>query len=148
MQRPVAGGCAPTAIIAGMDPGAIRPSRTAAQHAGDAAEALVAARLTDAGWTILARNVHVGRREIDLVATDPGPPRALVIVEVRWRSRRDYGLGEETVDHRKRRRLREAAFTMVERDEWPPLPLRFDLVVVEPGDRGGEPRLRHHRAAF
>ena len=27
---------------------------------------------TDAGWTVLARNVHVGRHEIDLVAVDPG----------------------------------------------------------------------------
>lgn len=131
-----------------MEPGAIGHSRTAAQHAGDAAEAFVAARLTDAGWTILARNVHVGRREIDLVATDPGPPPTLVIVEVRWRSRRDYGLGEETVDHRKRRRLREAAYALLDGGPWPHLPLRFDLVVVEPGDRGGEPRLRHHRAAF
>jgi hypothetical protein len=26
--------------------------------------------------------------------------------------------------------------------------LRFDLVVVEPGPPGGEPRIRHHRAAF
>ena len=54
--------------------------RTAAQQAGDAAETLVADRLTDAGWTILARNVHVGRHEIDLVAIDPGPPAALVVI--------------------------------------------------------------------
>jgi Holliday junction resolvase-like predicted endonuclease len=63
-------------------------TRTAAQLAGDAAETLVARTLVDAGWTLLARNVHVGRRELDLVATDPGPPPALVIVEVRWRRRR------------------------------------------------------------
>ena len=62
-------------------------TRTAAQLAGDAAETLVARTLVDAGWTILARNVHVGRHELDLVATDPGPPAALVIVEVRWRRR-------------------------------------------------------------
>ena len=43
-------------------------TRTAAQRAGDAAEELVAMRLASAGWTILARNVHVGRHEIDLVA--------------------------------------------------------------------------------
>ncbi len=123
-------------------------SRTTAQLAGDAAEALVAAQLADAGWTILARNVHVGRRELDLVAVDPGPPRMLVVLEVRWRARRDFGLGEETVDHRKRTRIHAAAFILLDRGEVPRLPLRFDLVVVEPGERGGEPRLRHHRAAF
>jgi putative endonuclease len=123
-------------------------TRTAAQLAGDAAETLVARTLIDAGWTLLARNVHVGRRELDLVATDPGPPPALVIVEVRWRRRRDFGLPEETVDYRKRARIRQAAYGLLERDDLPHLPVRFDLVVVEPGRGGGEPLIRHHRAAF
>lgn len=129
------------------DPAAT-PTRTLAQLAGAAAEDVVAAGLVAAGWTILARNVHVGRRELDLVAIDPGPPRTLVMVEVRWRARRDYGLAEQTVDHRKRSRVREAGFALLERGDLPRLPLRFDLVVVEPGVRGGEPRVRHHRAAF
>jgi putative endonuclease len=125
------------------------PARTTAQQAGDAAEALVAARLAETGWTVLARNVHVGRHEIDLVAIDPGPPAALVIVEVRWRAGRDFGLPEETVDHRKRVRVRAAAFGLLDRGALPDgspvprLPLRFDLVVVEPGDR-----VRHYRHAM
>ena len=123
--------------------------RTAAQQAGDAAETLVADRLTDAGWTVVARNVHVGRHEIDLVAVDPGPPSALVVVEVRWRTGRDFGLAEETVDHRKRVRIRAAAYGLIERGTLPDgspvprLPLRFDLVAVEPGGR-----LRHYRHAL
>jgi putative endonuclease len=125
------------------------PVRTTAQRAGDSAETLVASRLTEAGWTVLARNVHVGRHELDLVAIDPGPPSALVIVEVRWRGGRDYGLPEETVDHRKRTRVRAAAYGLLDRGALPDgaaiprLPLRFDLVVVEPGDR-----IRHHRHAM
>ena len=78
-------------------------------------------------------------------------PRAmLVVVEVRWRRRRDFGLPEETVDHRKRTRVRQAAYAWLERGDHDVrhLPLRFDLVVVEPGIRGGESRIRHHRAAF
>jgi putative endonuclease len=120
--------------------------RTAAQRAGDEAEARVAAHLVGLGWQVLATNVRVGRAELDLVATDPGPPAALVVVEVRWRSRRDYGLPEETVDGRKRARLHRAGFALRERGRLrsgaalPRLPLRFDLVVVEPGDR-----IRHHR---
>jgi putative endonuclease len=125
--------------------------RTPARRSGDAAEDAVAAKLIAAGWRLLARNVHVGRYELDLVAVDPGPPAALVVVEVRWRTRRDFGLAEETVDHRKRVRVRRAAYGLLERGSLPLLPLRFDLVVVEPGDPGGEgaaPRIRHHRAAF
>jgi putative endonuclease len=129
-------------------------TRTQAQQAGDAAETLVLVRLLEAGWTVLARNVHVGRHELDLVAIDPGPPRALVIVEVRWRASRGFGLGEETVDHRKRSRVRLAAYGLLDRGVLPGgavvprLPIRFDLIVVEPGEGGGEPRVRHHHAAF
>ena len=125
------------------------PVRTTAQQAGDAAEALVASRLAAAGWTVLARNVHVGRHELDLVAVDPGPPAALVVVEVRWRVGRGFGLPEETVDHGKRARVRAAAYGLLERgslpggEALPHLPLRFDLVVVEPGER-----VRHHRYAM
>lgn len=119
--------------------------RTQAQNLGAAAEDFVAARLAKAGWTILGRNVRVGRQELDIVAVDPAGP-ALVIVEVRWRSRRDFGLAEETVDHRKLARLRAAAFALVDAGRLldggplPRLPLRFDLVVVEPGGV-----VRHHR---
>src|SRR6476660_9254159 len=114
-------------------------TRTAAQLAGDAAETLVLVRLIEAGWTVLARNVHVGRHELDVVAVDPGPPVALVVVEVRWRAGREFGLPEETVDHRKRARVRAAAYGLLDRGSLPDgspvprLPLRFDLVVVEPG---------------
>jgi len=132
-----------------MADGPDRPKRTAAQQAGDSAETLVAAHLAEAGWTIVARNVHIGRHELDLVAVDPGPPAALVVVEVRWRADRGFGLPEETVDHRKRVRVRAAAYGLLDRGVLPDgspvprLPLRFDLVVVEPGDR-----LRHHRFAL
>ena len=120
--------------------------RTSAQVTGDAAESAVAAYLTALGWQVLALHVRVGRAELDIVAVDPGPPPALVIVEVRWRGRRDFGLPEETVDGRKRARLHQAGFALRDRGRLgdgtllPHLALRFDLIAVEPGDR-----LRHYR---
>jgi putative endonuclease len=128
--------------------------RTAAQRAGDAAERLVEERLLASGWTVLARNVHVGRHELDLVAVDPGPPAALVIVEIRWRASRAFGLAEETVDHAKRARVRAAAYgllglgTLPDGRAIPRFPMRFDLVVVEPAGADRTPRVRHHRSAF
>ena len=123
--------------------------RTAAQRLGDAAEERVAEYLQAAGWTVLGRNVRMGRYELDLVGLDPGPPGALVVVEVRWRAGREFGLPEETVDHRKRTRVRAGAYGLLDRGILPDgallprLPLRFDLVVVEP-----DGRMRHYRAAF
>jgi putative endonuclease len=123
-------------------------ARTVAQTLGADAERVVAQRLIAAGWTVLGRNVHVGRNELDLVAVDPGPPAMLVFVEVRWRARRDFGLAEETVDHRKRARLHAAAHGILDAGALPDgtplprLPIRFDLVIVEP-----PATVRHHRYA-
>jgi len=128
-----------------------RATSTEAQRIGDAAERLVAGRLEAAGWDILARNVRVGRDELDLVAIDPGPPRALVVIEVRRRGRRDFGLAEETLDHRKRVALRRAiggllaARTLPDGRPLPTLPLRVDLVAIDTG-ADGAPSIRHHRA--
>src|SRR5438046_2198023 len=57
-------------MSAGGQPPGVRTSR---QREGDAAEDLVARRLEEAGWSVLARQLHVGRAELDIVAVDPGP---------------------------------------------------------------------------
>jgi len=126
--------------------------RTPGQQVGDVAEDLIADRLSARGWVVLGRNVHVGRAEIDILAIDPGPPRNLVAVEVRWRTRRDFGLAEETVDWRKIQRLRRAAWALREGailadgTTIPRIPTRIDLIAVEPGAGNGPVRVRHHRA--
>jgi putative endonuclease len=117
---------------------------------GDEAEEAVARALMAAGWTIFGRNVRVGRDELDIVALEPGAAPSVVIVEVRRRGRRDFGLAEETLDWRKRRALRRAMATLREAGhllDGKPLPdhrWRFDLVAVEPDGTGGL-TLRHHR---
>jgi Holliday junction resolvase-like predicted endonuclease len=128
--------------------------RTAQQVAGNAAERLVAARLLETGWHVIGTNVRIGRDELDLIAVDPGPPRTLVFVEVRFRRRRDFGLPEETFGQAKRRRLWRALSTLLELGALPDgtsvprLPIRIDLIVVEPPLAPGKAhRVRHHRAA-
>lgn len=126
--------------------------RTNAQASGDEAESDVAARLAGQGWTVVGRNVRVGRGELDIIGIDPGPPAELVVVEVRSRRSRAFGLAEETLDHRKRAHLRAAIGRLLEAGlpggvALPTLPIRVDLVVVEPATRSGDPpRFRHHRA--
>ncbi len=130
-------------------------ARTPQQRAGDAAEAVVADALIADGWTILGRHVRVGRGELDLVAIDPAPPATLVVVEVRWRRDRGFGLPEETFGWRKRAHLRRAVARLLavgvlpDGSGLPALPARVDLVAVEPPSSGDEgPRLRHHRSAL
>jgi putative endonuclease len=129
--------------------------RTPQQLAGDEAERAVADRLLAAGWRILGRQVRIGRGELDLVALDPGPPPQLVVVEVRWRRDRAFGLPEETFDGRKRDHLRRAVSRLIaagalpDGTRLPMLPVRVDLVAVEPPLRAGDsPRFRHHRSAL
>jgi len=71
----------------------------------------VARHLSAAGWVILARNVRVGRSEIDIVAREPGG--LLVVVEVRSRSVLRLGAPEESVDAAKVARLYAAAWQLL-----------------------------------
>lgn len=95
---------------------------------GRAAERRAADWLSARGWRILARNFRTRRGEIDIVAQDGD---AVVFVEVRSRSRRDYGGPAETVGWLKQRRLRAAAAVYASRLD-PTVPLRFDVISVEP----------------
>jgi putative endonuclease len=118
---------------------------------GASAEEAVAATLAAAGWTILARNVRVGRCEVDIVALDPAV--MLVMVEVRSRSGPRYGAPEESVDARKVERLYMAGWRLTGSGRLPDgsrIPagrFRVDLVtVVRDGHAGGWMVTRHLRA--
>jgi putative endonuclease len=116
--------------------GLAQPGRpTARRLAGGQAEEAAARHLRAAGWTILARNVKVGRAELDIVALDP-TAAALVVVEVRSRTVRQFGEPEESVDRGKVRRLYAAGRRLVRAGGLPDgrrlggRPLRVDLVTV------------------
>jgi Holliday junction resolvase-like predicted endonuclease len=117
--------------------------RTARRVAGDLAEEAVASLLSSLGWTILARNVRVGRSEVDIVGLDPGPPPALAFVEVRSGSVGRFGAPEESVDAAKVGRLYRAAWRLVREGSLPDgrrLPReawRVDLVAVVLDDGSG-----------
>ncbi|HEX5465178.1 MAG TPA: YraN family protein [Candidatus Limnocylindrales bacterium] len=131
---------------------------TARRQHGDRAEALVARGLAAGGWTIVGRNVRVGRDELDLVALDPGPPATLVAVEVRSVSSGRFGPPEARVDGAKVRRCYRAAFALRAAGclpggaPLPRLPWRVDLVAVELDPslgRGlGGPVVRHLRGLY
>lgn len=112
----------------------------AAQDRGRHGEALAAAYLALVGCPLVARNVRLAGVEVDLVVDD-GPSR--VLVEVRVRSRGDYGLAAETLDHKKRQRLVRAARALEQQGFLHP---RVDVIAIDLCASGAQ--LTHHRNAI
>lgn len=97
---------------------------------GRAAEDLAARHLESQGATLLLRNFRRRTGELDLVALHAG---VVLVVEVRLRSRDDYGGGAASVDVRKQRRVvRTTQQLLQSRRDLARWPLRFDVVVVTP----------------
>lgn len=109
------------------------------QERGRAGEALAAAYLELKGWRLRARNVKLAGVEVDLVADDAG---TRVIVEVRLRTRDDFGGAAATVDRRKQERLARAAHALVQQGA---SRVRVDVIAVNLSGDGAS--LTHYRNA-
>ena len=105
---------------------------------GGEGEDQAAEYLIGKGYTIVTRNFHSRRGEIDLVALDGDQ---LVVVEVKYRRTRGEP-AEVAFDHRKTERLMNAAEDYLKVVEDPERSVRYDLIAI---DLDG---LRHHIAAL
>lgn len=95
------------------------------------AESVARRYLEERGYRLLAQNYTTRRGEIDLVMQRSG---TVVFVEVRQRSRVGFGSPAESIDARKRRRLRHAALHfLVHRCRDPERRVRFDAVLLTGG---------------
>ena len=110
-----------------------------AQHRGRDGESLAAAYLQLVGCRLVARNVRYGGVEVDLVV-DEGSTR--VLVEVRLRSRADFGGAAASVDRHKQQRLVRAAHALEQQGT---TRVRVDVIAVDL-ERDGA-RLTHYRNA-
>lgn len=96
---------------------------------GDAAEASALKLLGDAGLRLLARNFRCRGGELDLVCLDGD---TLIIVEVRSRSRLDYGGAAASVNWSKQRRIMTATRMFLARHpHHAHRALRFDVIAFE-----------------
>ncbi len=109
------------------------------QDRGRAGENLAASYLALAGIEVVQRNAKLAGVEVDLVARD-GPVR--VLVEVKLRTRPDYGGAAAAVDWRKCERLRRAALALTGDGGGP---VRVDVIAIERNAEGLV--LRHLRDA-
>ena len=91
-------------------------------------EALAADYLRKKHYTIVASRFRSRFGEIDLIARKDG---YLIFVEVKYRSNRGYGSPCEAVDHRKQKRISNAAAFYLRRYGYPmDQPCRFDVAQV------------------
>lgn len=99
---------------------------------GRAAEDRVDAAAVRRGWRRIARNYNVRGGELDLVYNAAG---TLVIVEVRYRSRRDYGGAAGSVTPTKQRRIVHATRHFLNAyPRYAQGAIRFDVVGVDDSD--------------
>jgi putative endonuclease len=101
--------------------------RTTRAIAGEKAEALAADFLAARGMTIVERNFRRRCGELDLIGRDGD---TLVFVEVRLRTRNDFGGAAASITARKRARMTAAAGLYLARLRHTP-PCRFDAVLLD-----------------
>jgi putative endonuclease len=117
----------------------------ASARSGQCAEDLAAAHLAAHGLEILARNVRCKAGEIDLVCRDGV---VLVLIEVRQRTRPDFGGALASVTAAKRRKLlRAARFLLQTNPAWARSVVRFDVVGLQ-GDPCGPHEIIWIKDAF
>jgi putative endonuclease len=105
---------------------------------GKRGEQIAAHYLRAQGYELHARNVRVGREEIDLIAYDPDD-QILVFIEVKARAETDKNFpAEMRFNWEKRRALARAARHWIARKGYEG-GYRFDLICVEGG------KITHHR---
>lgn len=118
----------------------------ARQQFGRAAEEAAARYLVRDGWTLLGRNVRIGRGELDLIARRGD---VLAFVEVKARRTTEYGSPEDAVDARKRRKVARLAEVWLSVRPWALRgvnDVRFDVIAVDAALR--PPAVRHLAGAF
>jgi putative endonuclease len=117
---------------------------TTARRLGDEGERRAVRVLVADGYEIVARNVHVGHDELDIVARHAD---MWVFVEVKTRRTDAYGAPAEAVTRAKQGKLLRAARTWLEaRGERDP-DWRFDVVTVR-FQNGALPRIEINKNAF
>lgn len=110
---------------------------------GERGEELVAERLVAAGYRILARNVRVGRCELDIVASRG---RMVVFCEVRTRFSDALIEPAESIDRAKIARIRRAAAGWLATQRLSFAEIRFDAASVLLA--GEAPRITYYEEAF
>ena len=97
------------------------------------------------GCKTLTRNYSCRTGEIDLIMT--AGDGTVIFVEVKTRTNEDYADAESSITPAKKIRMTKAANLFVKKYKLDNHPLRFDIVIVIP-DEKGKSQIRHYENAF
>jgi len=97
--------------------------------------------LKRAGYRLIARNVRVGRDELDLIARQN---ETVIFIEVKTRKNERFGRPVSAVNPAKRRKISRAAVRFLKKHKLQPPYIRFDVIEVV----GEEPQIRHLQNVF
>jgi putative endonuclease len=120
-------------------------SKKTTREIGDEGEELAAAYLESKGYTILERNYHFERAEVDIVAYDN--EACIVFAEVKTRSSNTFGEPEEFVDDQKIQNVYKAAEAWIYERKMDGAPVRFDIVSILQKNNEA-PDIKHFENAF
>ena len=112
---------------------------------GRAGEEAAVRYLQKKGMRMVERNFRCRMGELDIVARD-GP--YLVFVEVRTVTGIAFGTAQESVDGKKKRKLRQVAMYYIQCNKAACQPARFDVVGVVMNQAGSVLRIDHIVNAF
>ncbi len=111
---------------------------------GEAGEEAALRYLIRKKYKILARGFRLFRGEIDIIARDK---KTLVFVEVKTRTRDDFGPPEEFVNPPKQRQIRKIAQGFLSQNNMEDVECRFDvLALIRTGKNAYE--INHIKNAF
>jgi len=117
---------------------------TARQGLGRTGERLAAETLMSKGYRILERNFRCRQGEIDLVAEDE---QDIIFVEVKARRGVSFGLPEDALTMRKRRKLVEVASYYLDLHTCSERSWRIDVVAVQFSSNGKLEEIRIYKHA-
>ncbi len=115
-----------------------------AKPLGQLGEDLAAKTLKRNGYTILERNAHFGRYEIDIIAREGD---TVAFVEVKTRRHEDIASPEANITSAKRAHVSRAARIYMSQVDDPETYYRFDVVSILLPEKG-KPRITIFRDAF
>lgn len=111
---------------------------------GKKGEDLAAQHLEQKGYSILERNYHFERAEVDIVAYFGFE---IIFVEVKTRSSTQFGEPEDFVDEAKQKLVMKAATAWIYERKMEGSPMRFDVIAIK-ADSDTEFYIKHFENAF
>jgi putative endonuclease len=110
---------------------------------GSQGEAAAARYLEKQGYEIIKQNYSIHGAEVDLIAKKG---ETLCFIEVKTRKSDDFGLPEEFVFYKKRKKIIRAARVFCGQRKYADMYIRFDIVSVV--YEGSEVKINHIENAF